>query len=60
MYSLHTLAGQSGIEAALDIEYISAMGDSVATEFWSFGGRAPGNPENEPFLDFILMVANTR
>ena len=31
----------------------------VETEFWSFAGRAPGNPQNEPFLDWIYMVGNT-
>ena len=35
------------------------MGAGVATEFWSFAGRAPGNKENEPFLDFMLTVGNT-
>lgn len=49
----------SGIEAALDIEYITAMGAGVATQFWSFKGSAPGNPENEPFLDWITLVGNT-
>ena len=51
--------GPSGVEAALDIEYITGMGAGVATQFWSFAGRAPGNPENEPFLDWITKVANT-
>jgi hypothetical protein len=41
----------------LDIEYNSAMGGNVATEFWGFngtaasdGGTGSGAKENEPFL----------
>jgi len=49
----------AGIEASLDIEYITALGANVPTQFWSFKGRAPDNPENEPFLDFLYLVANT-
>jgi len=49
----------AGIEASLDIEYITALGGNVPTQFWSFAGRAPDNPENEPFLDFLYLVANT-
>ena len=50
---------RAGIEASLDIEYITAMGAGVASEFWTFAGAAPGNPENEPFLDWIALVGNT-
>jgi len=49
----------AGVEASLDIEYITALGGNVPTQFWSFAGRAPDNPENEPFLDFLYLVANT-
>ena len=31
-------AGFPGIEASLDIEYISTMGGGVEAEFWSFHG----------------------
>lgn len=40
----------AGTESMLDTEYISAMGAKIPTEFWGFAGRAPGSPENEPFL----------
>jgi tripeptidyl-peptidase-1 len=46
-------------EASLDIEYLTSMGRGAPSEFWSFPGTAPHDPENEPFLDFILAVANT-
>jgi tripeptidyl-peptidase-1 len=52
-------SGNAGVEASLDIEYISTMGGGVETEFWSFAGRAPGNPQNEPFLDFVYLIGNT-
>lgn len=52
-------AGFPGIEASLDIEYISTMGGGVEAEFWSFHGSAPVNHQNEPFLDFIYLVGNT-
>jgi tripeptidyl-peptidase-1 len=31
---------KAGIEASLDVEYMSVMGAGVPTEFWSFGGRS--------------------
>jgi len=52
-------AGFPGIEASLDIEYISTMGGGVEAEFWSFHGSAPVNHQNEPFLDFIYLIGNT-
>lgn len=51
--------GRAGVEAALDVEYITAMGGNIPTQFWSFPGTAPDNPENEPFLDWMYLVANT-
>eukprot|EP00466_Bigelowiella_natans_P005114 jgi/Bigna1/132046/aug1.16_g6754 len=50
---------KAGIEANLDIEFLSTIGNGIATEFWSFPGRAPDNPENEPFLSWMYQVANT-
>ena len=47
------------IEAMLDAEYMSSLGDSVATEFWYFAGRAPDNPDNEPFLKWLTLLAST-
>jgi len=52
-------SGRAGVEASLDVEYISAMGGGVNTQFWTFAGAAPDNPENEPFLDFLFKVSNT-
>jgi hypothetical protein len=84
----------AGVEASLDIQYISTMGFGVKvgsdqqhqhqhptaphnpadshrpspvhtrnarekTEFWSFDGNAPDNKQNEPFLDWLLLVGNT-
>jgi tripeptidyl-peptidase-1 len=52
-----------GIEATTDVQYLSAMGGGVPTEFWSFPGRAPDpsgkDPDNEPFLDWLYAVSNT-
>lgn len=50
---------KGGIEAALDVEYMSTLGSGVPTEFWSFAGRQPGNAENEPFLDWLFLLGNT-
>jgi len=49
----------SGVEAMLDAEYVTALGPNIASEFWGFKGRAPDNPQNEPFLKWLLLVANT-
>ena len=49
--------GRGGIESMLDIEYVTGMGGSVPTEFWGFTGTAPDNKENEPFLKWLLVVA---
>ena len=48
-----------GIEAALDVDYMTTLGSGVLTEFWSFPGNAPDNAENEPFLDFLYYLGNT-
>lgn len=50
---------RGGIEAALDVEYITALGSGIPSEFWSFAGRQPDNAENEPFLDWLYLVGNT-
>ena len=49
----------AGVEASLDIEYITAMGSGVEAEFWTYNGTAPDNKQNEPFLDWILQVGGT-
>jgi tripeptidyl-peptidase-1 len=50
---------KGGVEAALDVEYITVMGSGVPSEFWSFSGRQPDNDENEPFLDWLYLLGNT-
>jgi tripeptidyl-peptidase-1 len=50
----------AGVEASLDVDYISSVGGNVTTEFWSFDGTAPDNPQNEPFLKWIQLVSNTK
>jgi len=52
-------SGYPGIEASLDIEFISTMGAGVEAEFWSFAGHAPDNSQNEPFLDWMYLIGNT-
>lgn len=47
------------VEAELDTQYIMAMGGGIETEFWTFTGRAPNEPENEPFLKFMSTLSNT-
>jgi len=51
---------KAGVEASLDVEYISALGSGVKTEFWSFAGIQPNgtNPDNEPFLDWLYYLGN--
>jgi tripeptidyl-peptidase-1 len=51
--------GAPTAEASLDIEYLTSLGNGAPSEFWGFAGTAPHDPENEPFLDFILKVAST-
>ena len=47
------------VQASLDVDYISSVGGNVTTEFWSFDGHAPSNPQNEPFLKWIQLVSST-
>jgi len=49
----------SGVEAMLDAEYITALGANISSEFWGFKGKAPDNPQNEPFLKWLAAVSNT-
>ena len=48
-----------GTEAMLDVEYATSLGANISAEFWGFAGRAPGAPENEPFLKWLQLVART-
>eukprot|EP01084_Bolivina_argentea_P284458 487516_1 len=47
-----------GIEAELDIQYITAMGEKISTQAWYTSGRAPNNKQNEPFLTWLLDIEN--
>ena len=38
---------------------VTALGSNIATEFWGFKGRAPGHSQDEPFLKWLQLVANT-
>jgi len=53
------MGSSAGVEASLDVDYISSVGGNVTTEFWSFDGHAPTNPQNEPFLKWMQLVSNT-
>lgn len=44
---------------SLDIEYIMSVATNIPTTFWSTAGQQPHNPENEPFLTFLMNVAKT-
>lgn len=47
-----------GVEASLDIQYLTALGNNVTTQFWSTPGEQPGNPGSEPFLVWLANVGN--
>lgn len=49
----------NGIEAELDIQYITAMGQGISTEVWYTNGRMPDSPDNEPFLDWLTKLSTT-
>jgi len=46
----------TGIEAELDVQYITAMGQKIVLQMWYTAGRQPHNAENEPFLNWITNV----
>lgn len=46
-----------GVEASIDSEYICALGSGISTEMWYTVGVQPGNPENEPFVEWLTAVA---
>ena len=48
-----------GTEAALDTQYLPATGAGISTQVWSTAGEQPGNPENEPFIKWLTLVAAT-
>ena len=48
----------TGEEATLDVSYGSAMSNGLPVTFWSTKGTQPGNPENEPFLQWLSDVSS--
>tara|TARA_B110000208_G_C11734265_1_gene417542 strand:- start:40 stop:1458 length:1419 start_codon:yes stop_codon:yes gene_type:complete len=48
-----------GTEAALDTQYIAALGAGISTEVWYTEGTQPGNVANEPFISFLTKLAST-
>jgi tripeptidyl-peptidase-1 len=52
-------ATNPGVEASLDIQYITAIGNNISTIFYSTDGQQPGNPENEPFLKWLQVLSKT-
>ena len=43
-----------GIEADLDVQYITSIGGAVNTTYWYTAGQRPD--ENEPFLAWLLAI----
>jgi hypothetical protein len=48
-----------GTEAALDTQFISALGAGISTESWYTAGDQPGNPGSEPFVAWLAKVSAT-
>jgi len=46
-----------GVEASMDVQYITSTGNGILTEHWVTKGTQPGNPENEPFVAWLTSVA---
>lgn len=53
--------GSPGIEASLDIQYLTAMGQGAPSTFWYVAGRQPNTtqPDNEPYLVWLQALAST-
>ena len=52
-------ASSPGVEASLDIQYMMALAHGANVTFWYTAGRQPKNPENEPFLVWLMNLANS-
>ena len=48
-----------GVEASMDVQYITSTGNEIVTEHWVTNGTQPGNPENEPFVAWLTSVASS-
>jgi len=53
------VAGSPGVESMLDIETITGVAGNIDSEFWGFKGRSPDNPENEPFMKWLIQLSST-
>jgi tripeptidyl-peptidase-1 len=51
--------GSPGIEAVLDIETITGVAGNIESEFWGFSGGAPGHPQDEPFMAWLVKMDAT-
>lgn len=51
--------GLPGVEAMLDIETVTGVAGNVESEFWGFAGKSPDNPQNEPFLKWLMQLSTT-
>ena len=48
----------SGVEAALDVQYVMSIGSNVSATFWyTDAGSAPNPYDNEPYLTWLLNVS---
>lgn len=48
-----------GTESMLDIETITGIAGNIESEFWGFGGNSPDNPNNEPFMKWLVEMSKT-
>jgi tripeptidyl-peptidase-1 len=51
--------GLPGVESMLDIETVTGVAGNVESEFWGFAGKSPDNPQNEPFLKWLMQLSST-
>jgi len=49
----------TGTEASLDVQWIASTGSMINTQHWSTPGVQPGNEANEPFVAWLVTLANT-
>lgn len=51
--------GSPGTESMLDIETITGIAGNIESEFWGFNGNSPDNPNNEPFMKWLVEMSKT-
>lgn len=49
--------GSPGVESMLDIETITGVAGNVESEFWGYSGNSPDNPQNEPFMKWLMDLS---